>query len=126
MPATALVCATLPTTDLERAKRYYEETVGLTGSRLGLEGGLFYEAAGGTMLHIYESSAAVPEHIGAVFLVASLDETMAGLRSRGVSFEEYDALHMKTDENGVFTDPAGFRGACFKDPDGNVVALRSY
>jgi catechol 2,3-dioxygenase-like lactoylglutathione lyase family enzyme len=125
MPATALVCATLPTTDLERAKRFYEETVGLTGSRLGLEGGLFYEAAGGTMLHIYETSASTPEHTAAVFLVADLDETMAGLRRRGVSFEEHDLPDRKS-ENGVFTDPAGFRGAFFKDPDGNIVALRSY
>jgi hypothetical protein len=77
------------------------------------------------MLHIYKTSAAAPEHTAAVFLVASLYETMAGLRDRGISFEECDAPDLKT-ENGIFRDPDGFESAWFRDPDGNIIALRSY
>jgi catechol 2,3-dioxygenase-like lactoylglutathione lyase family enzyme len=115
----ALACATVPTTDLERSARFYEETLGLTGARLGLEeGGLYYEGGGGTMLHIYETKATAGRHAVAVFLVDDLDGVMAGLERRGVVFDDYD------DEDDGGGD--GSRGAWFRDPDGNVVALRSY
>jgi catechol 2,3-dioxygenase-like lactoylglutathione lyase family enzyme len=119
MLKTALACATVPTTDLERSASFYEETLGLTGSRLGLEGGLYYEGAGGTMLHIYEAPAPAREHTVALFIVEDLDEVMSGLASRGVSFVDDDPS--AEDEEGD-----GFRGARFRDPDGNIVALRSY
>jgi catechol 2,3-dioxygenase-like lactoylglutathione lyase family enzyme len=119
MLKTALACATVPTTDLERSARFYEETLGMTGSRLALEGGLYYEGGGGTMLHIYEATATAPEHTVAVFIVEDLDEVMAGLASRGVVFEEYDLPEPDAEEG-------DFRGAWFKDPDGNIVGLRSY
>ena len=122
MLANAIVCATVPTTDLERSSRFYEETLGMTGTRLGLEGGLYYEAGGGSLLHIYETKAA-SEHAVATFIVTELDAVMAGLRGRGVTFEEYDLPELRT-ENGVFSG-AGFREAWFKDPDGNVIGLRS-
>lgn len=124
MLRSALVCATVPTTDLERSRRFYEETLGLTGSLLGLEGGLYYEGGGATMLHIYETKAVAAEHTVAVFIVEDLDDVMSGLRTRGVSFEEYDLPDLRT-ENGVFTDPGGFRQAWLKDPDGNTIGLRS-
>jgi catechol 2,3-dioxygenase-like lactoylglutathione lyase family enzyme len=125
MLATALVCATVPTTDLERSMRFYEQTLGMTGARLGLEGGLYYEAGGGSVLHIYETTAATPEHTVAIFIVEDLDEVMSGLRGRGVSFEELDLPDRQT-QRGVLSDPQGFRGAWFRDPDGNIIALRSY
>jgi catechol 2,3-dioxygenase-like lactoylglutathione lyase family enzyme len=119
MLKTALACATVPTTDLERSARFYEETLGLTGSRLALDGGLYYEGGGGTMLHIYETKAATPGHTVAVFLVEDLDGVMAGLERRGVSFADVDDADAAAEDG-------GFRGAWFRDPDGNVVALRSY
>lgn len=119
MLATALACATVPSTDLERSSRFYEETLGLTGTRLGLEGGLYYEGGGGTMLHIYETEAATTEHIVAVFLVEDLDSVIAGLKGRGVEFGGYEPA-------GAQAEDLGFRGAWFKDPDGNVVTVRSY
>ncbi len=47
---------------------------------------------------------------------------MSALRDRGVSFEEYDLLDLKT-ENGVFSDGSGFKAAWLKDPDGNILGL---
>ena len=118
MLKTALACATVPSSDLERSRRFYEETLGMTGSRLGLEGGLYYEAGGGSLLHLYETTAVASEHAVATFIVEDLDEVMAGLRSRGLSFGDDDIAGDAHD--------ASFRGAWFKDPDGNVIALRSY
>jgi hypothetical protein len=48
---------------------------------------------------------------------------MSELRRRGVSFEEYDLPHLKTD-NGVYTDERrGVKGSWARDPDGNILAL---
>jgi catechol 2,3-dioxygenase-like lactoylglutathione lyase family enzyme len=117
MLKTALACATVPAADLDRSARFYEETLGLTGSRLGLEGGLYYEGGGGTMLHIYETESRAPGHTVALFIVDDLDEVTSGLASRGVTFEGYDLPGEEDD---------GFRGAWFRDPDGNIIGLRSY
>jgi catechol 2,3-dioxygenase-like lactoylglutathione lyase family enzyme len=123
MLANALVCATLPTTDLERAKRFYGETLGLPEAGLGVEGGVFYRAGEGTMFRVYERPPSTAEHTVAVFLVVDLEAEMSELRSRGVMFEEYDLPGLKT-ENGVYTDEqSGFKGSWVKDPDGNVLGL---
>jgi catechol 2,3-dioxygenase-like lactoylglutathione lyase family enzyme len=125
MLADALVCATIPTTDLERAKRFYGETLGLTEAAFAVEGGIFYKTGRGTMFRVYERP---PGHTAAaqtvaVFLVDDLDQEVSELRRRGVAFEEYDLPHLKT-ENGVYTDDtSGFKGSWVKDPDGNILGL---
>lgn len=120
MLANALVCATLPTTDLERAKRFYGETLALPEADFGVEGGVFYRAGAATMFRVYERPPSTAEHTVAVFLVDDLEQETSGLRDRGVSFEEYDLPGLRT-ENGV--EQSGFKGSWVKDPDGNVLGL---
>ncbi|MGH2955339.1 MAG: VOC family protein [Solirubrobacterales bacterium] len=123
MLANALVCATLPTTDLERAKRFYGETLGLPEAGFGVEGGVFYTAGAGTMFRVYERPPSTAEHTVAVFLVEDLQQEVSELRGRGVSFEEYDLPGLKT-ENGIYSDEqSGFKGSWVKDPDGNILGL---
>jgi catechol 2,3-dioxygenase-like lactoylglutathione lyase family enzyme len=125
MLSNALVCATLPTTDLERARRFYGETLGLAEADFGVEGGVFYKAGGGGMFRVYERPPghAPAQHTVAVFLVTDLEQEMSGLRSRGVTFEEYDLPRLRT-ENGVYEDEgSGFKGSWVKDPDGNILGL---
>ncbi len=122
MLANALVCATLPTTDLDRAKRFYGDMLGLPEADFGVEGGVLYTAGAGTMFRVYERPPSTAEHTVAVFLV-ELEQEMAELRDRGVSFEEYDLPGLKT-ENGIYSDEqSGFKGSWVKDPDGNIVGL---
>jgi catechol 2,3-dioxygenase-like lactoylglutathione lyase family enzyme len=52
MLANVPVCATLTTTDLERAKRFYGEALGLTEAAIGVDGGVFFKAGGESMLRI--------------------------------------------------------------------------
>jgi catechol 2,3-dioxygenase-like lactoylglutathione lyase family enzyme len=124
MLANALVCATIPTTDLERAKSFYGQTLGLPEGRVGVEGGVFYEAGEGTMFRVYERPAGhtTAQQTVAVFLVEDLEQEMSELRKRGVSFEEYDLPNLKTEE-GVYSDSSGFKGSWVKDPDGNILGL---
>ena len=67
MLANVPVCATLPTTDLEGARRFYGETLGLAEGPIGVTGGVFFEAGGGTIIRIYERSAG---HTAAEYTVA--------------------------------------------------------
>jgi catechol 2,3-dioxygenase-like lactoylglutathione lyase family enzyme len=123
--ANVPVCATLPTSDLDRARRFYGEALGLTEGPISVGGGAFFMAGGGTMLRIYERPPGYTpaEYTVVGFLVEDLEEEMSELRDRGVTFEEYDLPRLKT-ENGVYTDEQrGAKGSWIRDPDGNILAL---
>lgn len=123
MLADAPVFATLPTTDLQRARRFYGDTLGLPEADFGVEGGVFYRAGAGTMFRVYERPPSTAEHTVAVFLVEDLEREMSELRERGVSFEEYDLPNLNT-QDGVYSDEqSGFKGSWVKDPDGNILGL---
>jgi catechol 2,3-dioxygenase-like lactoylglutathione lyase family enzyme len=125
MLQNAPICASLPTTDVERARSFYGTKLGLPEAAIDIEGGVFYTGGDGTLLRLYERPPlrTPAEHTVAAFLVHDLDQEMSQLRRRGVAFEEYDLPHLKTD-NGVYTDQRrGVRGAWLKDPDGNILAL---
>ena len=125
MLANVPVCATLPTSDLDRARRFYGEALGLAEGPTSVAGGVFFTAGAGTILRVYERPPGYTpaEYTVVGFLVEDLEEEMSELRRRGVAFEEYDLPHLKT-QNGVYTDQKRrAKGAWIKDPDGNVLAL---
>lgn len=117
----ARVCADVPTTHIERSRRFYEKTLGLTVMRAD-ERGVFYRAGGGTLLNLYERPHKPTEQTAATFLVEDMEGVMSDLRRLGVTFEEYDQPDLKT-KNGVYSDGSGFKASWFKDPDGNVLSL---
>ena len=115
--------ALLAVTDLDRARRFYEDQLRLT-PREEEEQGVHYPCADGTGIFVYlapdnagKSSATI-----AGWLVDDLDATMDELAGRGVAFEQYDQPGLKTDERGVF-DSGRFRAAWIRDPDGNTIAI---
>lgn len=112
---------TLPAVDIERAKKFYSEKLGLKEAAAQEPGGVTFDCGGGTKLYIYERPAVKVEHTLANFMVDDLEAEMADLRGRGVVFEEYDMPGLKT-VNGV-ADMDGFKGAWFKDTEGNILAL---
>jgi catechol 2,3-dioxygenase-like lactoylglutathione lyase family enzyme len=119
----ATVGALMAVSDLDRARRFYEQQLALVPGEEEPQG-VRYPCADGTGIFVYLS----PENAGkspatvAGWLVEELDETMDELASRGVSFEQYDQPGLKTDERGVF-DSGRFRAAWIKDPDGNTMAI---
>ena len=115
----------LAVSDLDRARQFYEQQLGLVPREEADEDqGVHYPCADGTRIFVDLS----PAHAGmsgatvAGWLVDDLDQTMDELASRGVEFERYDQPGLKTDERGVF-DAGRFRAAWIKDPDGNIMAL---
>jgi catechol 2,3-dioxygenase-like lactoylglutathione lyase family enzyme len=111
----------IPVSDRAQAIDFYTRTLGLevyeeTG------GDVIFAAGGGTLLGIYQTDhAGQAGHTLAAFFVDDLDATMAALRERGVTFEEYDFPELKTVDGIAELD--GERGAWFKDPDGNILGI---
>jgi len=97
---------TLPVKDLARARRFYEETLGLApegDSEMGVQA----YRAGGVVLTVYESAFAGTNQGAAVTWAVGqrFDAVVAALRDKGVAFETYDMPGV-TVENGVM-GPAG-------------------
>jgi catechol 2,3-dioxygenase-like lactoylglutathione lyase family enzyme len=115
--------AAMAVSDLDRARRFYEDQLGLVPGEEE-EQGVRYPCAQGTGIFIYLA----PDNAGkspatlAGWSVDDLDQTMDELASRGVAFERYDQPGLKTDERGVF-DAGRFRAVWVKDPDGNTMAI---
>jgi len=116
--------ASLPAHDIERAKRWYEEKLGLTPMQDLGPGGLLYNTGGSQWLIYQTPSAGTGKQTVGGFVVPDIDETMRDLRAKGVTFEDY-ALGDKgpTTDNGVARDPAGGAAAWFKDSEDNILAL---
>jgi predicted enzyme related to lactoylglutathione lyase len=113
--------ATMPAEDLNRAKAFYTEKVGLAPAGEG-PGGVFFQAGGGTRLSLYPTpNTQRGGHTQVVFTVDDLDAEVADLKSRGVVFEEFDFPGLKTEGGTATTGPN--RAAWFKDSEGNTVGL---
>ena len=113
--------AMLPASDIERAKAWYADKLGLTPVRED-PGGLEYNS-GGQRFAVYPSEfAGTNKATAAAFEVDNLDKAVDDLSSKQVSFEQYDLEFLKTDERGI-ADFEGWKGAWFKDSEGNILAI---
>lgn len=111
----------IPASDLARARRFYEEKVGLT-PRDVVDGGVAYECGNGSWIFLYESMGAGTSQASQAFWqVRDVAAEVRALESRGVVFEHYDMPGLKT-VNGI-ADMGGTKGAWFKDSEGNIMAL---
>ena len=121
------VAATLPFKGLKSARDFYTQKVGLQLVSGSVEDGyLEFEAGDHTVLQMFESDSEKSDDTAATFEVDDLAAEMKDLRAKGVKFEEYDLPGIKT-VNGVATmkmpNGSTHKGAWFKDPGGNVIAL---
>lgn len=123
MLATARLQTLVLTSDLERARNFYTDTLGLrlTGESLGA---LVYEVGGGALRVSAVPSTQPSEHTVFGFAVDDLDETLIELVARGVRSERIPG--MPQDERGVLTVPDGSRVVWFRDLDGNLLSVVQY
>ena len=123
MVATSKVIAFVATQKPAKARKFYEETLGL---KL-VEDGLFALAfdAKGTMLRVQKVEKLTPaQHTVLGWDVPDISAAIKDLNKRGVRFERFDGIAQ--DELGVWTSPAGGKIAWFKDPDGNTLSLTQF
>jgi catechol 2,3-dioxygenase-like lactoylglutathione lyase family enzyme len=113
--------AYLPATNVTRARAFYEQKLGFRPSE-EVAGGVVYNFAGGTACFLYPTQNAGTNRASQAFWkVKDVEREVAELKSRGVTFEEYDLPGMKT-VNSIAT-AGGAKSAWFKDTEGNVLAI---
>ena len=115
--------AFVPTTDPGRARRFYEQVLGLE-VRSESSFALVLDA-NGTMLRVTR----VEELVSAPYTllgwrVADIAQTVGNLNGRGVGFLRFEG--MDQDALGIWTTPGGDRVAWFKDPDGNTLSVTQF
>ena len=85
--------------------------------------GRTYECGGGTSLEVFRTRAGVGAgHTECGWEVDDIEAVVADLRNAGVTFDEVDLGGGVSAVDGTLT-MAGKRGALFRDPDGNVLAV---
>ena len=119
-PADWSLGTTIPAKDLERTRRFYEDVL---DAQVVMEdpGGIIYRS-GDSYFSLYPTEfAGTAQHTLAAFMVRDVEATVAELRGKGVTFEDYDLPGLKT-VNGI-ADLDGTKGAWFKDPEGNILSV---
>mgnify|MGYP001041603337 CR=1 FL=1 len=108
--------------DLQKAKAFYEGTLGLKTTVLDEENGLLtLHLAGGRDTLVYAKPDFVPATYTILnFEVDDVDGTVEELTARGVEFERYD--NFEQDEKGIARGP-GPSIAWFTDPAGNIMSV---
>jgi catechol 2,3-dioxygenase-like lactoylglutathione lyase family enzyme len=120
MLANLEIHATVPAHDLERARRFYADRLGLTPAR-ETPGGLVYEHGSSWFLLYPSAGAGTAQHTLMGWETNDIEGLVGALRARGVVFEEYDLPGLKT-VNGIATTGPN-RAAWFKDSAGNILGI---
>lgn len=115
--------------DIDKAKKFYGETLGLEVSDEFPEMGLLHLklATGGVVMIYPKGEAHSPASFTVLnFPVEDIDKAVKHLKEKGAEFEQYNNEWIKTDEDGISRGdgkhgPAGM--AWFKDPAGNILAV---
>ena len=118
---SSMIVATIPVTDIDRAKHFYTEILGLpilwenTAS-------VRLDCGGGSQLSIFRRGPSTADHTLAHFEVADIEATVRDLEARGVTFLDYTEGPLQTTGHIAQVGPA--RSAWFRDPDGNTLGVR--
>lgn len=112
--------------DLAEAKDFYKGKLGLklNDEKMGLD----FSLPGGGKMFIYQKDSHEPATFTILnFVVEDIDEAVKDLKSKGITFEQYDfGGGAKTDANDIMRGLAAKQGpdiAWFKDPDNNILAV---
>jgi catechol 2,3-dioxygenase-like lactoylglutathione lyase family enzyme len=123
------VATRLPALDLERARAFYSEKLGLDPVE-ERPGGLKYQTADGVFALFQTMGRPSGEHTQMAFEVDDIDAVVATLRERGVEFEEVDLPGLRTvdgiaevEGNYPSSGGKGERAAWFRDSEGNLMGL---
>jgi catechol 2,3-dioxygenase-like lactoylglutathione lyase family enzyme len=115
-----MVVATIPVSDLEQARAFYGDKLGLT--QLWENPASIRFGVGGSELSVFRRGAVGAQHTLAHFEVGDIEATVRELETNGVDFIDYDDGPLQTTGHIAQLGPA--RGAWFRDPDGNILGLR--
>jgi catechol 2,3-dioxygenase-like lactoylglutathione lyase family enzyme len=123
------VSTRLPAQDLERARAFYAEKLGLEPAE-ERPGGLLYRCRSGAFALFATAGAPSGTHTQMAFDVDDIEAVVAELKSRGVAFEDVDVPGLRTidgiasvDGNYPSKGGVGERAAWFRDSEGNLLGI---
>ena len=120
LAASSVTCM-LPVKDLARARRFYEEGLGLEPLGAKPDGKFLYRC-GGTELALFpKPEGTKAEHTAISFKVDRIEDAVAALEQRGIQFTDYDLPGLKTVEHVCVLGSE--KAAWFEDPEGNILCL---
>lgn len=120
LAASSVTCM-LPVKDLARARRFYEQVLGLEPLGAKPDGKFIYRC-GGTELALFpKPEGTKAEHTALSFRVERIGDAVAALEQRGVRFADYDLPGLKTVEHVCVLGSE--KAAWFEDPEGNILCL---
>jgi catechol 2,3-dioxygenase-like lactoylglutathione lyase family enzyme len=106
--------------DLEKAKKFYGQTLGLGVSESNE--GLTLHLSGANEVFVYPKSDHTPATFTILnFLVDNIDQSVDHLTEQGIHFEIYNEGELKTDKKGICRGKPEI--AWFKDPAGNFLSV---
>lgn len=121
MLSQSQVTCMLPVKDLARARRFYEERLGLEPLGLKPDGKFIYRC-GGTELALFpKAEGTKADHTAVSFRVDDIAASIALLKARGVAFADYNLPGFKTVEHVCVLGSE--KAAWFEDTEGNILCL---
>ena len=114
--------ATIAVKDLENARKFYEEKIGLKRGE-NQQGVLTFKSGKSTIVIYVSQYAGTNKATVATWAVPDAEAEVASLKSKGVTFEHYDLPGLT--RKGDLHVAGSFKGAWFKDPDGNILHILS-
>jgi predicted enzyme related to lactoylglutathione lyase len=120
MLKNAPIRAYIPAQDIPRARKFYEELIGLQ-PEAQYAGGVVYECGGAEVFMYPTPNAGSSKASQAFWQVKDVETEVNELKARGVKFEEYNFPGV-TMKNSILT-AGGAKTAWFKDTEGNILAI---
>ena len=118
------ITANIPASDLKRAREFYAEKLGLTPTHEFEGMFLVYTTSSGSHFSVYETQyAGQAGHTIAQWHVDDVDEVVRELKSKGVTFEQYDDMPGVIWNDGVASIEGMGKAAWFKDSEGNTLCV---
>ena len=122
MLANAPVTTILPVIDMERARDFYENRLGLKPVGLKPDGKFVYACAGGAVIALFPKDGGTKaDHTAVSFQVEDIEAAIQELKRAGVTFEDYDFPGLKT--VGHVCVLGAEKAAWFKDTEGNYLCI---
>ena len=116
------VTANVPVADLDRARRFYADMLGLTPTEEN-PGWMVYTTGGGTTFFLYETEyAGQAGHTIAQWHVSNVEDEVRKLKAKGLKFEHYEMPDVTWDSDIAKMEGMG-SAAWFKDSEGNIMCL---
>ena len=113
--------ATIPVKDIEVARRFYNDKLGLKADTSTEDGVLIYKSGDSKVLVYQSEFAGTNKATAATWEVGDVEREVKTLKDKGIAFEHYDMPGMT--RQGDLHTAGDSRAAWFKDPDGNILAI---